>query len=132
MVTQLVAVVGAAPLVATFNPSRKRVDERAAERVTRAKIGEAVRRLAGLGFVEAEDEGRLRLRAALLRFAEPVRGQAAPAEALAALVASGEIVFEDAAVPAAEPADDDGPDDADEPDAELDDDDDAPPDDDAP
>lgn len=131
VVTQLVAVLGAGPLVATFNPSRKRVDERAAERVTRAKIGEAVRRLATLGFVEAEDEGRLRLRAALMRFAEPVRGQAAPAEALAALVASGEIVFEDAAAPPPERDDDevvrdDEADDADAPDDDDGDDDDEP------
>jgi len=60
----------------------------------RARVGEAVRRLAGLGFVDLVDDDQLRLRPALLRFAEPVRGLSEPAEALAQLVARGEIALE--------------------------------------
>ncbi len=56
-------------------PRRKRMDERAAEEQVRQKFSEALRRLAGLGFVDLLEEDGLKLRSALLRFAEPVRGQ---------------------------------------------------------
>jgi chromosome condensin MukBEF MukE localization factor len=74
-----------------------------------------VRHLAALGFVDvAEDQ--LRLRPALLRFAEPVRGLSEPAEALAKLVAQGEVTLEGEgegepegeAEEESEPVDDDG------------------------
>jgi chromosome condensin MukBEF MukE localization factor len=69
------------------------MDERAAEEQVRQKFSEALRRLASLGFVELLEEDGLRLRAALMRFAEPVRGQGSPAEALEELVARGELVL---------------------------------------
>lgn len=93
VVAQLVAVVGEEPLVRTFHGRKRRIDERAAHKVVRAKIAESIKRLAGLGFVDLVDAEQLRLRPALLRFAEPVRGLAAPAEALARLVAEGEVVM---------------------------------------
>jgi hypothetical protein len=94
VVGQLSAVLGSDALIALFSPGkRKRQDERIAQRNVRQRVGEAVRRLANLGFVELSDANALRLRAALLRFAEPVRGLSEPAEALAKLVAQGEVAL---------------------------------------
>lgn len=93
LVEQLVAVLGTDALLGAFLPKRRRIDERVAHKLVRAKVAEAVRRLAGLGFVDPLEADQLRLRTALLRFAEPVRGLAAPAEALARLVAQGEVAM---------------------------------------
>lgn len=93
LVEQLVSVLGTETLVGAFVPNRKRIDERVAHKLVRAKVAEAVRRLAALGFVDVMEADQLRLRTALLRFAEPVRGLAAPAEALARLVAQGEVAM---------------------------------------
>jgi hypothetical protein len=93
LLAQLAGVLGADSLVRTLNPKRKKHDERVAEETVRVKVGEAVRRLATLGFVDALDETSLRLRPALMRFAEPVRTAAAPDKALTELMASGELVF---------------------------------------
>jgi chromosome partition protein MukE len=95
LIAQLAAVMGSDALIRAFNPKRRRYDERVAQKTVRARVGEAVRRLAGLGFVELVEGDQLRLRPALLRFAEPVRGLSEPAEALAQLVARGEIALED-------------------------------------
>lgn len=102
LIAQLAAVMGSDALIRAFNPKRRRYDERVAQKTVRSRIGEAVRRLAGLGFVELVDvEGdgeagpSLRLRPAVMRFAEPVRGLSEPAEALAQLVARGEIALDD-------------------------------------
>jgi chromosome partition protein MukE len=111
LVAQLAAVMGSDALIRAFNPKRRRYDERVAQKTVRSRVGEAVRRLAALGFVELADGDQLRLRPALLRFAEPVRGLSEPAEALAQLVARGEIALEDdSAGPGADSA---APDDAD-------------------
>jgi chromosome partition protein MukE len=64
--------------------------------MVRAQVGEALRRLADLGFVDILDETRLRLRPALLRFAEPVRGLADANAALERLVARGEVLLGEA------------------------------------
>jgi chromosome partition protein MukE len=93
LIGQLVAVLGSDALIRAFNPKRKRYDERVAQKTARARVAEAVRHLAVLGFVDvAEDQ--IRLRPALMRFAEPVRGLSEPAEALAKLVAQGEVTLE--------------------------------------
>lgn len=91
--SHLATVMGADALTRTFNPKRKRVDERVAQETVRAKFGEALRRLSTLGFVDLIDDETLRLRPGLLRFAEPVRGRGSPAEALERLVARGELVL---------------------------------------
>ena len=95
VIEQLVAALGTAALMAAFVPKRRRKDEQLAQRQVRSKIAEAVRRLAALGFAEAVADEQLRLRPALLRFAEPVRGLAEPAAALAQLVAQGEVALVD-------------------------------------
>lgn len=94
LIAQLVGVLGSDALIRAFNPKRKRYDERVAQKTVRSAVAQATRRLAQLGFVELADGDQLRLRAALLRFAEPVRGMSAPAEALAKLVAQGEVALE--------------------------------------
>lgn len=91
----LAAVMGTDALVRALNPKRRRYDERVAQETVRSKVAEALRRLAGLGFVELIEGERVRLRPALMRFAEPVRGLSAPQDALARLVAAGEVVLTD-------------------------------------
>jgi chromosome partition protein MukE len=97
VVAQLAVVMGAEALVRAFHTKKKKYDERVAQKAVRAKVADGIRRLAALGFVDVGDES-LKLRPALLRFAEPVRGAGQPAAALAKLVADGEIamVTEDA------------------------------------
>ena len=94
LIAQLAAVMGTDALIRAFYTKRRRYDERVAQKAVRARVGEATRRLAQLGFVDLADADQLRLRPALLRFAEPVRGLSEPAEALAQLVARGEIALE--------------------------------------
>jgi chromosome partition protein MukE len=110
IVGQLSAVLGSDALIGLFSPGkRKKQDERIAQRNVRQRVAEAVRRLAGLGFVELSEASAVRLRAALLRFAEPVRGLSEPAEALAKLVAQGEVALTpDGASDEVEDADEDG------------------------
>lgn len=92
LLSQLSASMGTEQLMAAFNAAKKkRLDERVAQEMVRARVSEAIRRLAGLGFVELLPDDRMRLRASLMRFAEPVRGSGADIEALNKLVASGEI-----------------------------------------
>ena len=86
-------VGGADTGVRAVNPKRRRYDERVAQETVRNKVTEALRRLSTLGFVEILEDERIRLRPALMRFAEPVRGAKAPDEALARLVAEGELVL---------------------------------------
>ena len=107
LIAQLVAVLGSDALIRAFNPKRKRYDERVAQKTARARVAEAVRHLEALGFVDL-NEDQLRLRPALMRFAEAVRGLAEPAEALAKLVAQGEVTLEAEGEGAGEDADEDG------------------------
>ncbi|AKV03767.1 Chromosome partition protein MukE [Labilithrix luteola] len=95
----LAGVVGSDVLVQMMNPKRRRHDERIAAETVRSKVADALRRLSALGFVDAADDARYRLRASLLRFAEPLRGAGAPAAHLAELVAAGELVIEEAEMP---------------------------------
>ena len=74
LLQRLSGLLGADVLVRTLNPRRRKYDERIAAETVRTQVGEALRRLADLGFVDVIDEARLRLRPALMRFAEPVRG----------------------------------------------------------
>lgn len=92
VVAQLAVVLGAEALVRAFHTKKKKYDERVAQKAVRTKVAEGIRHLAALGFVEVGEDS-LRLRPALLRFAEPVRGAGQPAEALAKLVADGEIAL---------------------------------------
>ena len=74
LLQRLSGLLGTAELVRTLNPRKRKYDERVPAETVRAQIGEALRRLAELGFIDIVDDDRLRLRPALMRFAEPVRG----------------------------------------------------------
>lgn len=95
LLQRLSGLVGTDSLVRALNPWRKKYDERVAAETVRTKVSEALRRLSDLGFVELAPDGRLRLRPALMRFAEPVRGLGDPGAALEMLVASGEVVLDE-------------------------------------
>lgn len=96
VVQRLEALMGRDRLVAELLPQRKRRDERVAHDTVREEIAKALRALAGLGFVHAADARRVRLRPALLRFAEPIRGLEDRREALSRLIAEGVVERDDA------------------------------------
>jgi chromosome partition protein MukE len=89
---RLSGLLGTDALVRILSPRKRKYDERIAAETVRSQVGEALRRLADLGFVDVIDDLRLRLRPALMRFAEPVRGLADPSTALERLVARGEVI----------------------------------------
>lgn len=98
LLQRLSALLGTGVLVRTLDPRRARrnkYDERIAAETVRTKVGEALRRLADLGFIDILDDARLRLRPALMRFAEPVRGLGDRSAALERLVRVGEVVIDD-------------------------------------
>ncbi len=66
-------------------------------------MSEALRSLESLGFVDLEDGEQVRLRSALFRFADPVRGRDDVVTLLEQLVREGEVAVED---PADAPEDD--------------------------
>lgn len=88
---RLESLVGQDELMRRFHPRRRKVDERTAAESVRARVGSALRMLADLGFVDFVGPEELRLRPALMRFAEPVRAAGEPAEALTLLLVRGEI-----------------------------------------
>ncbi|MQA31570.1 MAG: condensin subunit E [Luteitalea sp.] len=96
LLQRLSGLLGTDVLVRTLSPRKRKYDERIAAEMVRAQVGEALRRLADLGFVDILDEACLRLRPALLRFAEPVRGLADANLALERLVARGEVLLGEA------------------------------------
>ena len=93
LLQRLSGLLGTDVLVRTLNPRKRKYDERIAAETIRAQIGEALRRLAELGFIDLIDEERLRLRPALMRFAEPVRGLQDAQTALERLIARGEALL---------------------------------------
>lgn len=111
LLQRLSGLLGAQVLVRTLNPRKRKYDERVAAETVRTQVGEALRRLSDLGFVDLVDDARLRLRPALMRFAEPVRGLTDPNAALERLVVRGEVLLADAGSEDAE-ADDATDDDA--------------------
>ena len=94
VLAHLAGVMGTDGLMRALNPKKRRLDERVAQETVRARVAEGLRKLASSGFIELLEGDSLRLRSALMRFAEPVRGSEAPAEALAKLVAKGEVMLE--------------------------------------
>jgi len=91
LINLLASAMGSDALLHALAPQKKRPDERVAQRNARNKVGEALRRLEQLGFVELLEGDQLRLAPSLLRFAEPVRGLEAPSEALRELIERGEV-----------------------------------------
>ena len=96
LLERLSGLLGTDVLVRTLNPRRRKYDERIAAETVRSQVGEALRRLSDLGFVDVVDDARLRLRSALMRFAEPVRGIQDPKAALERMIARGEVLLGEA------------------------------------
>ena len=96
LLQRLSGLLGTETLVRTLNPRRRKFDERIAAETVRTKVAEALRRLMDLGFIDSVDDAMLRLRPALMRFAEPVRDLSDRQAALERLVRSGEIVLGEA------------------------------------
>jgi chromosome partition protein MukE len=96
LLQRLAALLTAAVLVRVLDPRKRKYDERVAADTVRTKVGEALRRLGELGFVDLVDDASLRLRPALMRFADPVRGLGDPQAALERLVVSGEVLLGEA------------------------------------
>lgn len=89
---RLTGLVPERDLASALEPKRRRFDdERVVHEIIRKGVGQALRRLMRLGFIEPVDSDHVRLRAPLLRFAEPVRGLRDAGEALERLIARGEI-----------------------------------------
>ena len=93
VVAQLAVVLSGDALIRAFYTTKRRFDERVAQKAVRTKVADGIRHLAALGFVELSDDAKIVLRAPLMRFAEPVRGVGQPAAALAKLVADGEVAM---------------------------------------
>lgn len=102
LLQRLSGLLGTDALVRTLNPRKRKYDERIAGETVRTQVGEALRKLHDLGFVDLLDDMQLRLRPALMRFAEPVRALENQQEAMQRLIASGEVLLGEA-------ADDDAP-----------------------
>lgn len=96
LLQRLSGLLGTETLVRTLNPRRRKFDERIGAETVRTKVAEALRRLTDLGFIDSVDDVTLRLRPALMRFAEPVRDLSDPQAALERLIKSGEIALGDA------------------------------------
>jgi chromosome partition protein MukE len=95
LLQRLSALIGTEMLIRTLNPRKRKYDERIAADTVRAQVAEALRRLGDLGFIDLLDDERLRLRPALMRFADPVRGLGDQRAALEALMVRGEVVLDD-------------------------------------
>lgn len=93
LLQRLSGLVGTDELVRTLNPRRRKFDERVAAETVRTKVSAALRGLSDLGFVDLLEGDRLRLRPALMRFAEPVRALADPSAALQRLIEQGELAL---------------------------------------
>lgn len=93
LLDRLGALVGDRELARALEPRRRKFDdERVLHRTIRKGIDAALGRLGHLGFIDLLEGGRLRLRAPLLRFADPVRGSQDFDAALARLIAAGQVV----------------------------------------
>lgn len=92
VLSRLTGLVGERDLAAALDPHRRRFDdERVVHEIIRRGVTQALRRLERMGFIEIHNGEDLRLRAPLLRFAEPVRGLQDADQALERLIASGEV-----------------------------------------
>jgi chromosome partition protein MukE len=93
VLSRLAGLIGDRELAKALEPRRKRFeDERIVHEIIRRRVADAIRRLASLGFIQLLDEDCLRLRAPLLRFADPVRGLEDMDTALGRLIMQGELV----------------------------------------
>lgn len=92
VLSRLTGLVGERELAGALEPRRRRFDdERIVHDTIRRGVEQALRLLERMGFIESRDGETLRLRAPLLRFAEPIRGLDDVDHALEQLIARGEV-----------------------------------------
>jgi chromosome partition protein MukE len=94
VVARLAGLVGERDLIQALNPRRRKYDERIAQETVRLEIAKALRGLEALGFIDLGEGEQVRLRLALLRFADAVRGLNEPADTLSRLIAEGKAMAE--------------------------------------
>ncbi len=104
LLVRLVNLISDEDLANALNPKKKHTSERVIQETIRTKVASAIHRLAGMGFIDRVDQDRMRLRAPLLRFADPVRGLGDRTQALERLIATGQIA---SVAASGEPEDDD-------------------------
>jgi chromosome partition protein MukE len=114
LLTRLANLISDAELANVLNPKKKHASERVIQDTIRAKVSSAIQRLVKMGFIDKVDQAQVRLRAPLLRFADPVRGLEDRSQALERLIASGEL-----ALPESEDSEPDKDEDDDEDDSEV-------------
>lgn len=92
VISRLVGLVGETRLIQALNFRYRKSAERVAQEALRREIEKALLSLARMGFVEVLDEESIRIRCAVVRFAEPVRGLDEPGRGLERLIATGRAV----------------------------------------
>jgi len=96
LLERLRQLVGETELIHLLSPRKRRFDSaRAAEQMVRDRVADAVNTLNRLGFLTVEGDANVRLLPPIHRFAEPVRSQGDPQEALERLIRSGRIAMAD-------------------------------------
>ncbi|WP_259331673.1 chromosome partition protein MukE [Pseudomonas sp. FW300-N2A2] len=88
---RLSGLLGAERLFFALHPRKQKYIEHTAGEAIRSQFSEVLRRLAELGFIDLFEESRIRLRPALMRFADPIRGLQDPQLALEQLIDRGEL-----------------------------------------
>lgn len=91
LLSRLANLISDEDLANRLNHQKKHSSERVIQETIRAKVFTAIQRLARMGFIVKLDQDSFRLRAPLLRFADPVRGLEDRDRALERLIASGDI-----------------------------------------
>jgi chromosome partition protein MukE len=110
ILSRLSGLLATRELAKTLEPRRQKFDdERVVGELIRTKVAQALRRLGALGFLESLDDDRFRLRAPLMRFAEPVHGLADRTEAMRRLVSEGKVAVDDREAAPGDTTSTDGP-----------------------
>jgi len=92
LLQRLWGLVGSEALARALEPRRRNFDdERIVNQTIMKKVASALRALGKLGFIDLLGDDQLKLRPALMRFVEPVRGLNDPSAALERLMALGEL-----------------------------------------
>lgn len=91
LLSRLANLISDEDLANRLNPHKKHANERVTQETIRTKVATAIHRLARMGFIVKLDQDSFRLRAPLLRFAEPVRSLEDRDRALERLIASKDI-----------------------------------------
>jgi chromosome partition protein MukE len=88
---RLSGLLGAERLFFVLYPRKQKYIEHTAGESIRSQVAEVLRRLADLGFIDLFEESCIRMRPALMRFTDPVRGLQDSQSALEQLVGRGEL-----------------------------------------